>query len=76
MSRAGGVPNAWDDDDWEAQADTSDSKQSQAAPQPNLSRQQRMQQHAEANRRLWESAYGTSFFIIILSLHVFLSLLN
>ncbi|KAM0463859.1 hypothetical protein ACHAO4_000583 [Trichoderma viride] len=56
MSRAGGVPNAWDDDDWEAQADTSDSKQSQAAPQPNLSRQQRMQQHAEANRRLWESA--------------------
>ncbi|KAK1245041.1 hypothetical protein MKX08_004670 [Trichoderma sp. CBMAI-0020] len=56
MSRAGGVPNAWDDDDWEAQADRSDSKQSQAAPQPNLSRQQRLQQHAEANRKLWESA--------------------
>ncbi|KAM0252102.1 hypothetical protein ACHAQJ_007899 [Trichoderma viride] len=59
MSRAGGVPNAWDDDDWEAQADRSESKDRQlpqAAPQPNLSRQERMQQHAEANRKLWESA--------------------
>ncbi|PNP47518.1 hypothetical protein TGAMA5MH_01339 [Trichoderma gamsii] len=56
MSRAGGVPNAWDDDDWETQADRSESKQSQAAPQPNLNRQQRLQQHAEANRKLWESA--------------------
>ncbi|KAL7923972.1 hypothetical protein ACQKWADRAFT_33030 [Trichoderma austrokoningii] len=57
MSRSGGVPNAWDDDDWETQADRSESKEpSQAAPQPNLSRQERLQQHAEANRRLWESA--------------------
>ncbi|GFP53872.1 hypothetical protein TASIC1_0003025000 [Trichoderma asperellum] len=56
MSRAGGVPNAWDDDDWETQADRSENKETQAAPQPNLSRQERLQQHAEANRRLWESA--------------------
>jgi hypothetical protein len=62
MSRAGGVPNAWDDDDWETQVDRSEGKQTQAAPQPNLNRQQqRLQQHAEANRRLWESAYGESF---------------
>ncbi|PTB43095.1 uncharacterized protein TrAFT101_001653 [Trichoderma asperellum] len=56
MSRAGGVPNAWDDDDWETQADRSENKETQAAPQPNLSRQERLQQHAEANRKLWESA--------------------
>ncbi|KAL6910670.1 hypothetical protein GGI43DRAFT_19516 [Trichoderma evansii] len=56
MSRAGGVPNAWDDEDWEAQADRSERKEAQVAPQPNLSRQERLHQHAEANRRLWESA--------------------
>ncbi|KAL7937763.1 hypothetical protein V8C35DRAFT_188421 [Trichoderma chlorosporum] len=61
MSRAGGVPNAWDDDDWEAQADRidgKDTKEPQAVAQPNLSKQERLQQHAEANRKLWESAYG------------------
>jgi hypothetical protein len=62
MNRAGGVPvpDAWDDD-WEAQADRLDRKEPQAVPQPNLSRQERMQQHAEANRKLWESAYGRCF---------------
>ncbi|PNP53695.1 hypothetical protein THARTR1_05819 [Trichoderma harzianum] len=63
MSRAGGVPDAWDDD-WEAQADQldrKDTKEPQAVPQPSLSRQERMQQHAEANRKLWESAYGRCF---------------
>ncbi|KAL6832728.1 hypothetical protein V8C40DRAFT_143724 [Trichoderma camerunense] len=64
MSRAGGVPvpDAWDDD-WEAQADRLDRKEAkepQAVPQPNLSRQERMQQHAEANRKLWESADSTT----------------
>ncbi|RFU73840.1 hypothetical protein TARUN_8418 [Trichoderma arundinaceum] len=65
MSKAGGVPDVWDDDDWEAQADRLESKEkqlSQAAPQPNLSRQERMQQHAEANRKLWESADSTETF--------------
>lgn len=58
MSKAGGVPNAWDDDDWEAQADRIETKESQqAGPAQLLSRQERMQQHAEANRKLWESAY-------------------
>ncbi|KAL6867867.1 hypothetical protein J3F83DRAFT_77264 [Trichoderma novae-zelandiae] len=61
MSKSGGVPNAWDDDDWEAQADRERSereiaKEPQVAPQPNLSRRERLQQHAEANRKLWESA--------------------
>ncbi|KAK4074748.1 uncharacterized protein Triagg1_4897 [Trichoderma aggressivum f. europaeum] len=63
MSRAGGVPDAWDDD-WEAQADRldrKDTKEPQAVPQPSLNRQERMQQHAEANRKLWESAYARCF---------------
>ncbi|ETS06343.1 hypothetical protein M419DRAFT_68802 [Trichoderma reesei RUT C-30] len=60
MSRSGGVPNAWDDD-WETQADRerterNNAKEPQVAPQPSMSRQERLQQHAEANRKLWESA--------------------
>ncbi|KAH6610465.1 hypothetical protein Trco_000485 [Trichoderma cornu-damae] len=65
MSKAGGVPNAWDDDDWEAQADRIESKDKQlpqVSPQPSLSRRERMQQHAEANRKLWESADSTETF--------------
>ncbi|UKZ55012.1 hypothetical protein TrVGV298_008828 [Trichoderma virens] len=65
MSRAGGVPNVWDDDDWEALADRidrKDTKEPQAVAQPNLTRQERMQQHAEANRKLWESADSTETF--------------
>lgn len=62
MSRSGGVPNAWDDD-WETQADRerterNNAKEPQVAPQPSMSRQERLQQHAEANRKLWESAYA------------------
>ncbi|KAL7798527.1 hypothetical protein V8C37DRAFT_207270 [Trichoderma ceciliae] len=65
MSKAGGVPNAWDDEDWEAEADRIESKEKQlpqGAQIPNLSRQERMQQHAEANRKLWESADSTETF--------------
>ncbi|PTB79505.1 hypothetical protein M440DRAFT_1419862 [Trichoderma longibrachiatum ATCC 18648] len=57
MSRSGGIPNAWDDD-WESLADRERkiAKEPQVAPQPSMSRQERLQQHAEANRKLWESA--------------------
>ncbi|KAL7821705.1 hypothetical protein V8C44DRAFT_363041 [Trichoderma aethiopicum] len=57
MSRSGGIPNAWDDD-WESLADRERkiAKEPQVAPQPIMSRQERLQQHAEANRKLWESA--------------------
>ncbi|KAH0494067.1 hypothetical protein TgHK011_000701 [Trichoderma gracile] len=60
MSRSGGIPSAWDDD-WESQADRerterNNAKEPQVAPQPSMSRQERLQQHAEANRKLWESA--------------------
>ncbi|PTB67273.1 hypothetical protein BBK36DRAFT_1196051 [Trichoderma citrinoviride] len=63
MSKASGIPNAWDDDDWEAQADRERTERKnakepqQVAPQQtSMSRQERLQQHAEANRKLWESA--------------------
>ncbi|KAL7628360.1 hypothetical protein AAE478_002562 [Parahypoxylon ruwenzoriense] len=59
------VPDAWEDDDWEAQADKAAAaaeKEEQGAPQPQpqlpLSRAERLAQHAESNRRLWESAEG------------------
>ncbi|KAK5990634.1 hypothetical protein PT974_08903 [Cladobotryum mycophilum] len=57
MSKAGGVPNAWDDD-WVPRAHnvTSRDESEQEAPQSSLSRQERIQQHAEANRKLWQSA--------------------
>ena len=65
MSKASGIPNAWDDDDWEAQADRERTERKnakepqQVAPQQaSMSRQERLQQHAEANRKLWESAYA------------------
>lgn len=59
MSRSGGIPNAWDDD-WESLADRERkiAKEPQVAPQLSMSRQERLQQHAEANRKLWESAYA------------------
>ncbi|KOS16847.1 hypothetical protein ESCO_004894 [Escovopsis weberi] len=65
--RAAAVPNAWDDDDWVSQADKEPSSSSSSAaaaagPPPALNRQERLQQHAEANRRLWESADSAETF--------------
>ncbi|KAH7039705.1 uncharacterized protein B0I36DRAFT_309130 [Microdochium trichocladiopsis] len=63
MSRSGGakLKDAWDDDDWEAQADRA-AKEPPAPPkvvQPApLSKKERLAQHAELNRKLWESAEG------------------
>ncbi|KAI1137882.1 hypothetical protein F5Y05DRAFT_64909 [Hypoxylon sp. FL0543] len=53
------VPDAWDDDDWEVQADRAvaeEEPEPQPQPQPQLSRAERLAQHAESNRKLWESA--------------------
>ncbi|KAI1650348.1 uncharacterized protein F4817DRAFT_259229 [Daldinia loculata] len=54
------VPDAWEDDDWEAQADKAitieDESKSQTQPQPQLSKAERLAQHAESNKKLWESA--------------------
>ena len=51
--------DAWDDDDWEAQADreaqrpVEPPKVIQKAP---LTKKERLAEHAELNRKLWESA--------------------
>ncbi|OLN88563.1 hypothetical protein CCHL11_01974 [Colletotrichum chlorophyti] len=51
------MPDAWEDD-WESQADKLDAQaRVQPEPQAPLSRAERLAQHAESNRKLWESAY-------------------
>ena len=52
------VVDAWEDDDWESQADKS-AAQEPAAPEPQapLTKKERLQQHAELNRKILESAY-------------------
>ncbi|KAI8719072.1 hypothetical protein NCS52_00687600 [Fusarium sp. LHS14.1] len=49
------VPDAWEDD-WEAQADKVVNEPEQSAPQATLTKAERLAQHAEQNRKLWESA--------------------
>lgn len=49
------VPDAWEDD-WETQADNMANEPDQPAPQAPLSKAERLAQHAEQNRKLWESA--------------------
>ncbi|PHH68166.1 hypothetical protein CDD82_793 [Ophiocordyceps australis] len=50
------VPDAWDDD-WEAQADQAQpSSLDAASSSAPLSKAERLTQHAEANRKIWESA--------------------
>lgn len=53
------VPDAWEDD-WEAQADKVVNEPEQSAPQAPLTKAERLAQHAEQNRKLWESAYVPS----------------
>ncbi|KAI1415587.1 hypothetical protein F5Y13DRAFT_146317 [Hypoxylon sp. FL1857] len=53
------VPDAWEDDDWEVQADRAvaeEESEPQPQSQPQLSRAERLAQHAESNRKIWESA--------------------
>ncbi|RGP74305.1 hypothetical protein FLONG3_6084 [Fusarium longipes] len=49
------VPDAWEDD-WETQADKMAKEPEQSTPQAPLSKAERLAQHAEQNRKLWESA--------------------
>jgi hypothetical protein len=57
MNKKAPVPDAWDDD-WESQADKAD-EQAQAAKveeQVKVTKAQRLAQHAETNKKIWESA--------------------
>ncbi|UNI14778.1 hypothetical protein JDV02_001374 [Purpureocillium takamizusanense] len=61
---AAAIPDAWEDDDWETQADKAatqddasnhDAEDNAPGGAP-LTKTERLAQHAEANRKLWESA--------------------
>lgn len=66
MSGRGGVPNAWDDDDWEKVADHVSHQGAPAGatgttpgaplPAPRLTKAARKAQHIEHNKQLWDSA--------------------
>lgn len=50
------VPDAWDDD-WESQADIAAKEEAaNPTPPPVLTKSERLAEHTEANRKLWESA--------------------
>ncbi|KAF2833111.1 hypothetical protein CC86DRAFT_399760 [Ophiobolus disseminans] len=51
-----GSVDAWENDDWEAIADKDDEKPKEDQPPVKLSKAQRKAQHAELNRKIWESA--------------------
>ncbi|KAL2132521.1 hypothetical protein VTI74DRAFT_3711 [Chaetomium olivicolor] len=57
MGKGNKVPDAWDDDDWEIQADRA-AKEEPPKPEPQapLSRAERLAKHAEEQRKLWEAA--------------------
>ncbi|KFA71703.1 hypothetical protein S40288_08987 [Stachybotrys chartarum IBT 40288] len=56
MGSTSQVPDAWDDD-WEPQAEPAPKQNlQQPAPQALLSKAERLAQHAETNRKLWQSA--------------------
>ncbi|KAI1820390.1 hypothetical protein F4861DRAFT_69774 [Xylaria intraflava] len=52
------VPDAWDDDDWEVKADrvASSSQELHEEPQAPMTKAERLAQHAESNKKLWQSA--------------------
>lgn len=56
MGKNDRVPDAWDDEDWEAEADKAAKSEGKLAEQPVLSKAERLAQHAEKNKKLWESA--------------------
>lgn len=65
MVKKTAVPDAWDDD-WETQADqiTSDEhNQPESDPQAPQSKADRLTQHVETNRKLWESAYASLYYL-------------
>lgn len=68
------VPDAWEDDDWESAADKIDAQPTEVQPelQVPMTKAERLAQHAEQNRKLWESAYV--FHPEVFSCRVFMAL--
>jgi hypothetical protein len=51
------APDAWDDDDWEVQADRAAKEEAKnPTPAPVLSKAERLAEHNTSNRKLWEAA--------------------
>ncbi|KAI8629396.1 hypothetical protein F5Y19DRAFT_80614 [Xylariaceae sp. FL1651] len=50
------TPDAWDDDDWEMQADQAAVVEAEAEAEAPMTKAERLAQHAETNKRLWQSA--------------------
>ena len=59
MSKKAAIPDAWDDDDWNTKADQADAaaEAAKTEEQVKLTKAQRLAQHAEANKKIWQSAY-------------------
>ncbi|KAI0172107.1 hypothetical protein GGR52DRAFT_573251 [Hypoxylon sp. FL1284] len=57
------VPDAWEDDDWEVQADKAAAEEPAAQPSqpPQMSKAERLAQHAESNRKIWDEAPPETF---------------
>ncbi|KAH6650615.1 hypothetical protein F5144DRAFT_543639 [Chaetomium tenue] len=58
MGKGNKIPDAWDDDDWEVQADRA-AKEDSPVPesqQTPMTRAERLKKHAEEQRKLWDSA--------------------
>ena len=49
------VPDAWEDD-WETQADKAVQEEEAPAPQPPKTKAERLAEHRELNRQIWEAA--------------------
>lgn len=66
MGKKGAIPDAWDDEDWEVQADKL-AVQPEPEPEPprRMTAAERQALHAETNRKIWESAYGSTHFHLI-----------
>lgn len=52
------TPNAWDDDDWEAQADRvlQDEVLEDPSAQAPTTKAERLAKHRETQRKIWEAA--------------------
>ena len=62
MGKGNKIPDAWDDDDWEVQADRA-AKEDSPVPEPQqtpMTRAERLAKHAKEQRELWNSAYVSS----------------
>lgn len=55
MVKKSAVPDAWDDD-WESQADKTDQEPVVQEDIPRTTKAERLAQHAETNKKLWQSA--------------------